>query len=45
MPVGNAEKFSSEMCCQSRINKVVNDFKPVNFVHREKIRTLYCHTW
>ncbi len=33
VPDGNAETFSSEMCCQSRIDNVVNEFKPVNFAH------------
>ncbi len=36
--VGNTETLSSEMCRQPPVDNVLNDFKPVNLVYREKFR-------
>jgi len=43
VPFGNTETLSCEMSCQPPVNDVLDNFKPVNLDHREKLRTRTRH--
>jgi len=43
VPVRNTETLSRAMGCQPPVDEVLSNSKPVNLVHREKLRTRTRH--